>query len=185
MLKPKDDDDFLVSMIPGCPETAKWYCVVVEPGWTKAVSAKLYALGHRTYIPMQRVWRRQGRKMVATERPIAGLNGYLFVEIDYPRQSFAAVREARGVAEILATGGKPTPFSRDDVLAFLVRQLRGEWDDIEVQAKPPVGAKMIVVEGPQEGKDAIVTATKGKKIFAKVEGDVRASTFFAQQLRAA
>lgn len=183
-------DGFSVSKIPECPDTAKWYCVVVRPSWSARVSAELYALGHRIFTPKVRRW--QGtRRVSAVERPLSGLGSYLFVEVDYPRQSFAQVRGVRGIIEIMGVHGAPTAFSRSDVTAFLLRQMKGEWDEIEGpdvvdhKRKPPIGAKVMVVEGPHDGKEAVVTSTKGKKIFAKVEGQAVPSTFFASSLRAA
>lgn len=197
MIRPKPEEEFSVRQIPDCPSTAKWYCVVVRPSWSQRVSAELYALGHRTFTPMSRRWRSRSKRFAAVERPISAMSSYLFVEIDYPRQSFSKVRETRGVIEII-----PEPVSRtietidqetgeisertvNPAMQFINRQLQGEWDEIAKEPKLPVGATVVVVEGPHEDKKAVVTATKGKKIFAKVEGHAQISTFFATNVRAA
>lgn len=201
MLKAREDE-FTVSAIPDCAPTARWYCVTVKPGWNAVVEKALYALGHRTFTPKTRRWTSHARRKSVAERPIPGMSGYLFVEIDYPRQSFAAVLDVRGVAGFVSTSGAPQPFSRltervdpmtgeitetrvNPIVDFLLRQMKGEWDEVSNVLLPPVGAKVVVVEGPHDGKTACVTAVKGKKIFAKVEGQAQASTFFATSLRAA
>ncbi len=196
MIRPKVEE-FSVSQIPDCPATAKWYCVVVQPSWSQRVSAELYALGHRTFTPMARRWSGRQKRYAAVERPISGMSSYLFVEIDYPRQSFSKVRETRGVIEIIQQPvsrsielvdrftGEITEKHDNPVVEFIIRQLQGEWDEISKETKFPVGAIVTVVEGPHENKKAVVTAVKGKKIFAKVEGMAQISTFFAPNVRAA
>jgi transcription antitermination factor NusG len=184
------EEEFSVSMIPDCPETAQWYCVIVKPSWSAAVSAELYGLGHRTFTPKAKRWRNHARRKSVVESPIAGMSNYLFVEIDYPKQSFAQVRAVRGVVEIMSTAGKPIPFSRkledgthvDPVIEFVIREMKGEWDEIEA-APLPIGAKVRVMEGPNENKLAVITSQKGKKIFAKVEGQSLVSTFFRSSLK--
>jgi transcription antitermination factor NusG len=181
----KREAEFNANAIPECRDTARWYCVMVRQNWMASVEGELYALGHRTFTPKTKRWRSHARRLTAVERPIHGMGSYLFVEIDYPRQPFSLVRETRGVIEIMSTGGRPIPFSRNDVLAFLTRYLKGEWDEIAKEPKLPIGARVMVVEGPHENKTAIVTALKGKKIFAKVEDQVHPSVFFASGVRAA
>lgn len=197
MIRPKVEE-FSVSQIPDCPATAKWYCVVVRPSWSQRVSAELYAMGHRTFTPSGKRWRSQQKRFTAVERPISGMSSYLFVEIDYPRQSFRAVRDTRGVIEIIPepvsrktetvdpqTGEVTEKFQQNAYTDFLMRQLKGEWDEIASESKYPIGAVIAVVEGPHENKKAVVTQIKGKKIFAKVEGMAQISTFFAPNVRAA
>jgi transcription antitermination factor NusG len=201
MLKPREEE-FSVSAIPQTMPSARWYCVTVKPNWTSTVEKALYALGHRTFTPKARRWTSHARRKAVVERPIPGMGGYLFVEIDYPRQSFAQVLDTRGVTGFVSTGGAPQPFSRhteridmatgevtetriNPIVDFLIRQLRGEWDEVATMLLPPVGAKVMVVEGPHDGKTAVVTRAQGKKIFAKVEGQAQVSTFFASSLRAA
>lgn len=179
------EDYFTVSMMPDCPETAKWYCLVVQPSKSISIGMELYALGHRSFSPRARRWTKHSRKLSAVERPIAAMGSYVFFEVDYPKQGFSNALAIRGVIEVLSASGRPVPFSRDDVADFMRRQIMGEWDEISKETKLPVGARVTVVTGPHDGKKAIVTKTQGKKIFAKVEGYSQICMFFGPDLRTA
>lgn len=183
MLKPREEV-FSASQIPEISDGVKWYCAVVKSGQAQAARSELYSLGYVSFVPEARKWRSHARKCLAIYRPVPGMASYLFVAIDYPRQSFAAVKDVRGVAEIMSTAGRPIPFTGTDVSRFMFRMLKGEWDEVE-GVKVPVGARVVVVDGPHENKEAVVTAVRGKKIFAKVEGQAAVSTFFASNVRAA
>jgi transcription antitermination factor NusG len=77
----------------------RWFCLVVETGCHRQIESHLSALGYRPFVPKVKKWVSHARVKKAVERPLIGL--YLFVEVDYPRQSFGPVRGVRGVVNII------------------------------------------------------------------------------------
>ena len=145
-----------------------WFCVVVEQNRHRQVEAFLAAMGCRTFVPRVKKWVSHARVRKAVERPLIGR--YLFVEVDYPRQSFAPVRAARGVQDIVSHLGVPCVMPRADVEDFLERYLLGEFD--EVTGKPvPIGARVAIVEGKFDNWLATVTGRqKGGGLTVKLLG---------------
>jgi transcription antitermination factor NusG len=146
------------------------------------VEGELYNLGYRTFTPKLRKWVSHARRRTAVYRPV--LSRYLFVDIDHPRQSFGMVRNVHGVETILSSGGSPLSFTTDDVADFILRQLKGEWDEIEGE-KLPVGAKIAFMDGPHEESEAVITAMKGNKVSYKIIGTAQYGTTYAFSVRAA
>lgn len=163
-------------------DDSRWYCVIVKPGWVHLVERELYSLGFRTFTPTIRKWSSHARKKRVIYRPVMGR--YLFVDIDYPRQSFGAVAQTMGVDRIIANGGRPCPFTTRQVADFLKRQMEGEWDAV---AKAPFkpGMPVRIMEGPYNDKLAIITGVKGRKVTVKLDGTRQYATLHDCSVRAA
>lgn len=168
--------------IPLTSDDGRWHCVVVKPNWMSRVQAELYSHGYRSFAPEMRKWVNYARRCRVVRRPV--LSRYLFVDVDYPRQSFGAIRAVRGVDVILSAAGRPVTFTRSQVVDFLRRQMTGEWDEAS-KARPPVGARIRIMEGEHEDALAVVTHVRGRKISYRVDGEVRISTTFDANVRAA
>jgi transcription antitermination factor NusG len=147
---------------------ANWFCLVVEPGCHRQVENHLAAIGYRPFFPKVKRWVSHARVKKAAERPLLGR--YLFVEIDFPRQSFSPVMAARGVEAIISSGGTPWPMPRREVDNLFDRYLSGEFD--EVKRGFPVGARVAIVAGEFENWIATVTGLEkgGKQISVKLLG---------------
>jgi transcription antitermination factor NusG len=146
---------------------AKWFCVVVEPGAHRAAEYFLGAAGFRTFAPKARRWISHARVKTAVERPLIGR--YLFVEVDHPRQSFAAVQAAQGVESIISHMGIPSAMPRADVENLLQRYLNGAFD--ETAGALPIGARVCLMDGKFENWLATVTGrTAGGRYTVKPIG---------------
>ena len=78
-----------------------------------------------------------------------GLARYLFVEVDFPRQSFAPIMATPGVGYAISVAGVPWPMPRADVEDLLHRYMAGEFDEV-AKGPIPVGARVAIVEGKFE-----------------------------------
>jgi transcription antitermination factor NusG len=133
---------------------AKWFCVVVQPNAMRRAEYHLGAAGYRTFCPKLRKWVSHARVKKAVERPL--LSRYLFVEVDYPRQSFADVRSAYGVESIVSQLGIPAVIPADKVEELLQRYMAGEFDQV-ANAAIPIGARVMILEGEFDNLLATVT----------------------------
>jgi transcription antitermination factor NusG len=155
---------------PKLSESAKWFCVMTNPGCERRASHGLYAAGYRTFYPKVRKWATHARVKKATEKPLLGR--YVFVEVDHPRQSHGTVRNVDGVELILSgvlpdgTWG-PLPFPANCVSDLRLRYMAGEWDEI-ARGPLPVGARIKIVEGEFDNLLATVTGRKGHRIDFKL-----------------
>lgn len=163
----------------GNPE---WFCVVTNPRCEVRAQLDLEAAGYRTFNPMVKRWVTHARVKKAVERPL--LARYLFVEVDYPRQSFGAVRLANGVESLLCNNGIPMVVPRRFVESFIGRFLAGEWNEIEKEDLP-VGARVRIMDGRYEEMLATITKVKGHKIVAKLLESAIYTNLMALSVRAA
>lgn len=144
----------------------EWFCGVVQPNQDQRVQRKLEGMGHRTFVPKLRKWISRSRRLVDVERPILGR--YMFIEVDYPRQSFD-FRNVHGLSQILSTFGVPKVMPRDEVEALLHRYLAGEFDEV-TNAGIPLTARIMVVEGKWAGMLGTVTNIRKRQTTIKVDG---------------
>ena len=147
----------------------QWFCLVVEAGCQRHIENALAALGYRPFLPKLKKWVSHARVKKAVERPLLGR--YLFVEVDFPRQSFAPIMATPGVQYAISVAGVPWPMPRADVEDFLHRYMAGEFDEI-AKGPVPVGARVAIVEGKFENWLATVTGhEKGGRLTLKLLGE--------------
>lgn len=159
-----------------------WFVVVTNPRCLLRAQLDLDAAGYRTFTPKSRRWVSHARVRKAVEKPI--LSRYLFVEVDYPRQSFGGVKAANGVESVLSNHGVPAPVPSRFVEDLLQRYLKGEWDEVTNKALP-LGARVRIVEGECEDMLATITQHSGGKIAAKLLGTNIYKKLYAGNVRAA
>lgn len=146
----------------------EWFCVVVAPGCHRHAENYLRTKGFRCFVPKIRKWVSHARVRKAIERP---LWRYLFVEVDYPRQSFATLEGAPAVESIISWQGIPCVIRRDDVEDLMSRYLSGEFDEVS-NGQLPVGARVVMVEGKFNNWLATVTGHgRGGRLTVKLLGE--------------
>lgn len=159
-----------------------WFVVVTNPRCLLRAQLDLDAAGYRTFTPKTRVWVSHARVRKAVEKPI--LSRYLFVEVDYPRQSFGGVKAANGVETIIANNGVPSPVPSRFVEDLLSRYLKGEWDEVTNKTLP-LGARIKIMEGNFADMLATITQRDGGRITAKLLGTNIYKEVGAKNVRAA
>lgn len=163
-------------------ESAKWFCVTTNPNCQARAEHELYSLGYRTFVPKIRKWATHARVRKAVERPLLGR--YMFVEVDYPRQSFGALKAVNGIETLLSNLGIPSPFPSHWVEGFLERYMAGEWDYVRQEAvifkdedgvlqtrqnEPiQIGARIRIIEGEFDNMLATVTNRRAGKLHCKI-----------------
>ncbi|WP_315729023.1 transcription termination/antitermination protein NusG [Bradyrhizobium sp. SZCCHNS2015] len=146
----------------------QWFCITVGPNSHRQVENALAVIGYRVFLPKLKRWVSHARVKKAVERPLLGR--YMFVEVNYPRQSFAPLTATRGVDAIISSAGIPWPMPRAEVEDLLHRQMAGEFDEV-ARGPIPVGARVAIVEGQFENWLATVTARgRGGKLSLKLVG---------------
>lgn len=145
-------------------ETARWYLATTNPNCEARAVLGLYAAGFRTFVPKVRRWVSHARVKKAVERPLLGR--YVFVEIDFPKQSFHAVRAVNGV-ECLLSNPDPLPVPQHYIDNLRRRYMAGEWDEV-AQGSLPLGARIRIVEGQFDNMLATITNVTGRKVVAKL-----------------
>ncbi|WP_316196304.1 MULTISPECIES: transcription termination/antitermination protein NusG [unclassified Bradyrhizobium] len=146
----------------------QWFCIMVAPNSHRQVENALSAIGYRVFLPKLRRWVSHARVKKAVERPLLGR--YMFVEVDYPRQSFAPLTATRGVDAVISSAGTPWPMPRAEVEDLLHRQMAGEFDEV-AKGPIPVGARVAIVEGEFENWLATVTErVRGGKLSLRLLG---------------
>lgn len=152
-----------------------WYCAITNPNCQRRAEADLAAKGYRVFWPRVKRWTSHARMKIAKEYPLFGR--YIFVEIDFPQQSFGLARAANGVEAFISVAGAPVPFPDNWVEGMLCRYLAGEWDFVRQETvfyqeadgmlasrtnKPiPIGALVRIMEG--EFEDMLATVTGRNK----------------------
>jgi transcription antitermination factor NusG len=145
-----------------------WYCLVVQPGCQRQIENALAGLGYRPFVPKVRRWISHARQKKVGERALLGR--YLFVEVDFPKQSFGPVMSTPGVEYAISVAGVPWPMPRADVEDLLHRYMAGEFDEV-ANGPVPVGARVTLLEGQFENWLATVTAReKGGRVTVKLLG---------------
>ena len=145
----------------------QWFCIIVEAGCQRQIRAVLADKGYRVFIPMVKRWRSHARVMTAVEQPLLGR--YVFVEVDYPRQSFGPITATAGVEALILASGEPWPVKRSDVDDLMHRYLAGEFDEIK-NGPLPVGARVAIVAGKFENWLATVTKAGDRRATVKLKG---------------
>jgi transcriptional antiterminator RfaH len=107
----------------------------------------LAALGFRAFLPEITKWKSHARVQTIGKVPL--FPNYLFVEADWNLQSLDAVHRTHGVHSIVNNQGVPSSIYGDFIVRLLERQLKGDFDLTNAD-KPPVGAKMMIMDGRYE-----------------------------------
>lgn len=146
----------------------QWFCLVVDPARIRQIENELAALGYRSFVPKVRRWVSHARVKKVVERPLLGR--YLFLELDYPKQSFASAMAVNGIEYAISVCGVPWPMPRREVDNLFDRYLSGEFDETAL-GPVPVGARVKIVEGKFENWLATVTGhKKGGALSLKILG---------------
>jgi transcription antitermination factor NusG len=162
--------------------TARWFCAIVKANRHKRAELDLGQLGFRSFYPRSRKWTSHARVKTAKEFPILGR--YIFVEIDYPRQSFLTVDQVIYIDGLIKNQGTAIPFPSHWIEGLLMRYMAGEWDEI-ANGKIPVGARIRIVEGEFQDQLATVLSTKGRRVNFKLLGDTKEARLDQSSVRAA
>lgn len=145
-----------------------WFVGQVRYGKEARVGGDLASKGYRVYFPKIRRWASHARQKKVVYRPV--LPTYIFIEIDYPRQSFPVIGDRRdGLQSFLSNCGAPAPIPDRFVDRFIISELRGDFDEIKHDPLP-VGANVAIMEGEFRDMCATVISKKHGIVTVKPVG---------------
>lgn len=115
----------------------QFYAVRTNPRCERRVELGLIAEGFGVYLPKETRWRklparlytrakRENRPKERAEHPL--MPGYLFVQVDHDRQSFATIRAVHGVHSLVGVEGAPLAIHPGFIRELQERQAEGEFD---------------------------------------------------------
>lgn len=136
-----------------------WYALYTKPRWEKKVAAGLQARGLVAYLPLNRTLKQWSDRKKWVELPL--LPSYVFVQVAPEEEG--RVRLVEGVINYVYWLGKKAVI-RDAEMEAL-KDFVGRYQHIQLQKleyRP--GDKIELETGPFKGKEATVTAVKGKRV---------------------
>jgi transcriptional antiterminator RfaH len=142
------------SRVSRTPATAVWRVFYTRPRAEKRVRERLEAAGLDVLLPEREVLRQWSDRKQRVREPL--FPGYLFVEVD--ERARLAVLQDEGVVRCVSFGGRPTAVPHEELDAL--RALQSVPDRIEAVAREatPLGAEVIVTNGPLKGVRAHVAS---------------------------
>lgn len=180
-------------------DNAKWYCAVTNPNCLRRAELGLSSVGVRNFTPKIRKWSTLGRFRRPVEQPVLGR--YIFVELDYPAQSFGLVRNTPGIESLITNQGQPVAIPSYWVEDMMRRYLAGEWDFvrqdqvefrnylgfIERRTNDPlsIGDRIRIMTGEFDDMLAFVTGTRKGQVAFKLVGSRQYGTLSKWLVRAA
>lgn len=122
----------------------RWFISRVQSGREGKVQFALLTSGYRAWFPRVRKWITSGGSKQPVYRP--AFVGYVFVEVDYPRQCFPRRerQDRSGFLEVINNCGIPAAVPDGYIAGLMKRELEGEFDQIN---ELPIGARVAVMEG--------------------------------------
>jgi transcriptional antiterminator RfaH len=136
-----------------------WYLVYTKPQSEQKAKVHLEEQGFETYLPLFRT-RKTRKKNSDAVKPL--FPGYLFLFLDEQEDNWAPIRSTPGVSRLVRFGTMPAK-----VPGVLVQNLKSNENELGLQEiiSPAFkeGDKIVVVDGPMEGLEAIFKTTKGSE----------------------
>lgn len=129
-----------------------WFAVYCNIKCERRAMFALKHKGYEVYLPLETVWIRHARKKKKAERPL--FPRYLFVGVDFPRQGFAAIRQADGVEMIVPGAGsemEPMPILETFIDETRWAERAGVFDETQAVLRLNPGERVRLMKGPLAG----------------------------------
>lgn len=143
-------------------KTTQWYVVYTKPRSEKKLREVLLAKSIECYLPLLRIRKKWSDRFKWVEKP--AFDSYLFLRIDYDRESQVVLKIPQVVSFVHA-GGEPATLSNNDI--ELMRIAVDEFSDclvIRDTADLQPGEKILIKFGPFAGKEAVIEKIQGKTL---------------------
>lgn len=149
----------LMHRLPSIPLHMSWFAVYTKPRWEKKVTDGLLSHGFEAYCPLNRTLRQWSDRKKWVELPL--LPSYVFVRVS-PEEE-AKVRMVAGVINYVYWLGKKAVIREEEIAAL--KDFVSSHQNIQIERLDYQPGDVISLDsGPFTGKEATVTAVKGKRI---------------------
>lgn len=143
------------------PQERAWYVVQTAPKSEQRVADGLELRGLTTYVPKATKWvfprhrksRNRRREKVSPPR----FPRYVFVDIQ-GRLAWDAIHETPGVTGVICMGLTPVRLPRTVIEDLMAAEDMGMFDETTGPIEALIGADVVLMSGPLEGYQAVVTA---------------------------
>lgn len=151
-------------------EEAKWYVVHTYSGYEKKVADNIEKIIEakdwgdvikEIKIPTEIVTEIKNNKERKVEQKL--FPSYVFIKMVLNDDTWYVVKNTRGVTGFVGAGSKPKPLTEEEMLQFGVVNEK-KYADLDFSE----GSKVIIVNGPLEGYEAVVESVQKDKGTAKV-----------------
>lgn len=132
-----------------------WYVVMSAPSAQTRVKSGIEGIGHKVYMPLERLRKRERGKLKLIERPLLG--PYMFFALDPYKQEWSPVLEVDGVLDILRNNQMPSRVPEAWINAMRKAEMYGEFDKTPDSPHPfKKGETVRISEGPFSGFHALI-----------------------------
>lgn len=139
-----------------------WYAVYTRHRSEKRLADALAKLGIDHYLPLLRTRKKWSDRYKWVEEPLFA--SYVFVRIDFERQSLAVLKTAHAVNFVI-TAGEPAAISDADMeLLRLAVENFTESLTIRDTSVLTAGETVRIKDGPFAGKEAVIERIQGKTL---------------------
>lgn len=139
-----------------------WYAVYTHPRSEKKLAESLQKLGIEYYLPLLRRRKKWSDRYKWVEEPVFA--SYIFVRIDIGRDALRVLKLPQAVY-FVSTEGAPTVIEAHDLeLLRLAVDNYAESLVIRDTATLAAGNKVLIVDGPFAGKEAMIDRVMGKTL---------------------
>jgi len=135
--------------------TSPWYLIKTRPKQEQRACENLENQGFRCFLPWFINERLDRGKRRQRQEPL--FPGYLFIELSNTEQNWGTIRSTRGVQQLVAFGGKPTPVPQQ-VVNFLQQQASVN-NGPQKRLQP--GEKLRITRGPFAQLEVVFQAFDG------------------------
>lgn len=132
-----------------------WYVAYCAPMQHNRAKSGIEGIGHKTYMPLERLRKRKRGKLETVERPLLG--PYLFFELDPHKEEWSPILAVDGVLDILRNNNNPSRVPDAWIIAMRKAELYGEFDKTPESPNPfKKGETIRISEGPFSGFHALI-----------------------------
>lgn len=136
-----------------------WYVIHTKPKQEQRALVNLEHQGYECYLPMLSREKLRRGALDVTEEPL--FSRYLFIRLDIARNSkgWGAIRSTRGVSNLVVFGSEPARIDNQliEMLRYQQNILRQHPQRLFIR-----GEKLLVVDGPFAGLEAIYQMNEGE-----------------------
>ena len=97
----------------------QWYLIQFKPNSHRLAERNLHRQGFETFLPMQKITRRNASRFVSDLKPL--FPGYMFVSVNSEQAPWRSINSTIGVSRLVSFEGKPKPLPLQLISGLMLR----------------------------------------------------------------